>query len=132
MTDEIKPALTPEEWSERANGVALLPYADGQDRAAVDVCGGIFTVCFYGPGPRDYSEEEHGVPCLKYEAWLNDPGQLHALAAHALHGQEFGFTHDDVTALRWAANGGNAQFAREYAHLRNIAARIAALLPPAR
>jgi hypothetical protein len=50
-----------------------------------------------------------------------------ALAALALHGQPFGFTHDDVRALRRLADGPSEAARR----LRDIAARLEALLPPA-
>lgn len=60
---------------------------------------------------------------------------FHGLAALALHGQPFGFTWEDVVALReevrgeWEGPGGT--ILGEPGHrLLSIAARIAALLPP--
>lgn len=62
---------------------------------------------------------------------------LHAMAARALHGQPFGFTHADVKSLREMAEAmaAIAQTARtdvsgELRKINSIAARIEALLPP--
>jgi hypothetical protein len=58
----------------------------------------------------------------------------HVAAALALYGEPFGFTREDLTALRDAAEELGAMSdsydARLAAPLRSIAARIAALLPP--
>lgn len=61
---------------------------------------------------------------------------IHGLAALALHGQPFGFTWEDVDALRWAAGFAvgtsvTTDYTREKsARLSYLADRIAALLPP--
>jgi hypothetical protein len=58
----------------------------------------------------------------------------HVAAAVALYGEPFGFTREDLTALRDAAEELGAMSdsydARLAAPLRSLAARIAALLPP--
>lgn len=51
------------------------------------------------------------------------------LCALLLEGQPFGFTWNDVDALR-AIEGSGGQYEREEAACRSIADRIAALLPP--
>lgn len=115
---EIEPALTPEEWADEGGGGAVnrgdfMVYAPrGMDGLVVGP-----------PGPG------HGVLI---------PTDLHqATAALCLHGQPFGFTWEDVDALRGLielqaalrktngvpGDGGLSPFAR-------LADRIAALLPP--
>lgn len=57
----------------------------------------------------------------------------HALAALALHGQPFGFTREDVTALRNVANSLDVDDPTYEATLEVIASltdRVSALLPP--
>ena len=80
-------------------------------------------------------------PALSAEAWKRYPdvavGSLppgdelplyypsrHGIAAANLYGQPFGFTREDVRLLEW--------WGMEYEHtpILNLAARIAALLPP--
>jgi hypothetical protein len=67
----------------------------------------------------------------------NFPKEWHEFAALALHGQPFGFTHEDLKLLDYAAlvmvhsddyTEGDTDSASE---LRALSARIAALLPPA-
>jgi len=64
-----------------------------------------------------------------------DPSENHRLAALALHGHPFGFTHEDVTTLRELAKDakfrkiGNGTMKLSIA-LTGLADRIAALLPP--
>lgn len=63
-----------------------------------------------------------------------DRDDLQAIAALALRGQPFGFTWEDVEAISVyydPASRGHDLFPRELeARLRDLAARIAALLPP--
>ena len=58
----------------------------------------------------------------------------HEVAAVALYGQPFGFTHDDIQHLHWAANLQDRLGVRDAGwtanNLRSLADRIAALLPP--
>jgi hypothetical protein len=59
------------------------------------------------------------------------PPARRALAALALHAQPFGFTHEDVSALRRVLEESGAPSSRTGERLRDLAARLAALLPPA-
>ena len=55
----------------------------------------------------------------------------HAAAALALYGQPFGFTREDVALLRGERFGGfNEDRVELWEAMDNLAARIAALLPP--
>jgi hypothetical protein len=99
VSDDIRPALTPEEWAE------ILA------------------------APRVWRSEAERIA---FEAGR------HAQAALCLHGQPFGFTHEDVKFLRdvvapdwYAGDGGGAarQAARMQERWESILARIAALLP---
>jgi len=97
--NEIKPALTPEEWERETN----------PDRTALD--------------------ERIRWACK--EAGANDAVTPHALAALALHGKPFGFLWDDVEDLIELAESLEAvDLPLKGDGLRQIAARIAALLPP--
>lgn len=104
-TTEIRPALSPEEWTR-----------------ALELEGWI-------PLPANESSELYSRP--------------HRMAALALYGQPFGFTHDDVTAIRelledyvgddegprgesWQSDELLALMAK----VRTVADRLAALLPP--
>ena len=102
MSDEIRPALSADEWERGAY--------DGVDVSA-----------------RQRTASLTGRPRLDIEVRsspigsdvLGDPRDLLALAALALYGQPFGFTWEDVDLLR-----------QPYINMPNLAARIAALLPP--
>lgn len=107
----------------------------------------------------DFDMSEPGPPALNVEEWIQfgadmhvlrdlaadrrpwgfqrrlvQGQKLHAVAAMALYGQPFGFTHEDVRLLRSdlqvpVAHGWSG--AADRAHrLENLAQRIAALLPP--
>lgn len=125
MSDEIKPALQPHEWDggETWYPIVALRTTNG---GAVSVWDGKITDdSQFVTVPNDYR---------------------HALAALALHGQSFGFTHEDVTLLRdvlsgphdtaieedeghsWEVSCGEDHDART--RRLDLAARIAALLPP--
>jgi hypothetical protein len=95
-------------------------------------------------------------PALTWDEWqeainwktgrainLHDGNGPHAIAALALYGQPFGFTHDDLQFLRdmaayWQKTGGfgpaigGVQYRRQDAveASTSLAHRIAALLPP--
>jgi hypothetical protein len=114
VPNEIKPALTAEEWATVRDG--------GEWKAKV---GQPLEVSLYGGGGVDFL----ALP----DAHLLGPDR-HALAALALYWQEFGFTWDDIVDLSHAANlieseWGVGEGGTE-SKLREIAARIAALLPP--
>jgi hypothetical protein len=109
MSEPIKPALTAEEWRKR------LPILHEDIMA--------------GPAYHVQLESRYGefYPVVQ----LRD---YHRVAALALYGQPFGFTHEDVLRIRGAID-----FAREMsgglanedalARLNNLADRISALLP---
>lgn len=117
MTDEIKPALTPKEWTEIA----------AAERGDFNCAPMIYlrAIEHRGTGPHQ----------------LDRP---HALAALALHNQPFGFTWEDVDALERSAREVFTQardtdedfvvlrkrMMDDQRQLRSLADRIAALLPP--
>ena len=111
MSEKTEPALTPDEW---ASGIVQ------RGHYAVTLRDGVLTV--------------HGVATS-----VIVPDELrHSLAALCLDGQPFGFTHEDVEAIRREANQiGQPTYdifipgddERRRAALEGIAARIAALLP---
>lgn len=113
MADEIRPALTPEEWRKRR--------AESRDEDYP-------CVSFKVPPVEDYGRD---VLKIKTPADLVlEPPDRHALAALALHGQPFGFTWEDVDELRenWSLGVQGVKLSREFAD--SLADRIAALLPP--
>lgn len=106
--NEIKPAMSPEEWKQGETG-------DGQvfrtPRSWVS-----------DPDALWVSDESHGSTRVK---------DRHATAALCLHGQPFGFTWEDVSLLRdEAASAADRDMGGMYRALNNLADRIAALLPP--
>lgn len=122
MADEIRPALTVEEWRrhwfERQGSVNRTQVHFGGDRAG----DGFFALTPDGPTGS---------------AVVVNSASLHAVAAVALHGQPFGFTHADVDLLLNAAVAIEARMDKwnlieteKPPRLRELADRIAALLPP--
>jgi hypothetical protein len=117
---EIKPALTAEEWGgvRRGNGrFVVLTEVVGQSVS-----------------PRGVPVLEVGIRDLCYSCGI--PSVAHAVAAVHLHGQPFGYTWEDVYALRWAADFATGtslttDYTRDKASaLHHLADRIASLLPP--
>ncbi len=111
----MKRALTPEEWE-----------SAGEPRVERD---GIW---MYAPHKADLV-----VVGFPGESGIGIGGDdLHPLAALSLHDQPFGFTHADVDLLRRATvifrvgDMETMQDERDTARLRELADRIAALLPP--
>lgn len=119
MTDAISPALSAEEWRDRSAVRGVLVLRKHASELMVD------------GGGASYA----GAPSV---VMSDDPYWQHALAALALHGQPFGFTHAHAKALRdvldevdfdgmdlayWAGK-------ERAALLREAAAVIEALLPP--
>jgi len=111
MTD-MKPAITAEEW-EDAQGYWLQ---------------GAFSAGF-----RDRGRLQISLPTSEDRDDL-DPDDRHQLAALALYGQPFGFTREDVAAIREARgplDGRCSHFgADEQFDYGSLADRIEALLPP--
>jgi hypothetical protein len=115
MSDEIAPALTPEEWTPCYGAAGYLGADVDSSEEAIQAGGA--------------QRWTGGLLTFNNEYTINKP---HAVAALCLHGQPFGFTQAHVTALRrylglvperpdWNDN-----------HLATEAIdRIAALLPPA-
>lgn len=101
MSDEIKTALTAEEWTE-------LEVEDALVSIFVDHATGTLHVY-----PSQHTNEDCEV------------SNRHALAALCLHDQPFGFTSYDVVMLRQVACCPHHKEACE-----SIADRIEALLPP--
>ena len=102
---EIRPALTKEEW--KASQVMraddnLVIWPNQSGRFVLDL-------------------QHSGAPSFP------SPEARHAIAALALHGQAYGFTHDDVAMLRTFASPPGLP---SYRPLMHLAARIEALLPP--
>lgn len=103
---EIKPALTAEEW-ERRTAVRLSAsdeYTKFGEGYAVEVL---------------YDSDGEEMQCG--EVAIGTPESRHAVAALALYGQPFGFTHQELMYLDTFATSGL---------IRPIADKIRALLPP--
>jgi hypothetical protein len=129
MSDEISPALTPEQWETRdyrQSARVLDEWAKGRG----------------GKTRQDDATEyvakiglsENGSVILMNRAHdrvLVPPPARAVLAAFALSEQPFGFTQQDVAKLRSAADPGTAEGKSATEALRGLADRIAALLPPA-
>ena len=127
MPDAYGPALTPEQWDTRdyrQPARELDRWAkDNADRAGDhDSTEYIAKLGLDGSGCVIAMSRAH-------DRVLVPPPARAALAAFALDGQPFGFTRDDVAALDRAADAGpDEPIARA---LRDLAARLRALLPPA-
>ncbi len=125
MSDHIYPALTPEQWEARDYRQAareLDSWAKQAGRQAAD-------------DSTEYVaklglDENGSVIAMNraHEKVLVPPPARAALAAFALAKQPFGFTREDVAALRAAAEAvEDTGIARS---LQNLASRVEALLPP--
>ena len=117
MIPPVKPAMTAERWA--------------HDEMSAEV--GENTLFAYVS--RDGHRFAPGVMALGWNGDQMNPLDTrarHALAALALHGQDFGFTWEDVDMLRdcsgWMDLG--EPWPKEASALRDLADRIAALLPP--
>lgn len=120
-TPPLPSALTSEEWRE---GEFESFYGNAMTSAHRDHKGRWF---FHSDGP----DGRESIVILNQ---ADDNGRAsHALAALALHGQRFGFTREDVWALRTVCISGMHESAEERAIravFTSLAARIEALLPP--
>jgi len=125
MPDDIPPALTPEQWEARDYRQAareLDTWAKKAEQQSAD-------------DSTEYVaklglNENGSVIVLNraHDRVLVPPPARAALAAFALAEQPFGFTREDVVALRAAAE--TAEDAGIARSLRSLATRLEALLPP--
>lgn len=116
----IPPALTPKEWQERSVDISCgLVWANLADRHAFD-------------GEPEANNEPPPRLVIDWNSanYQQVVGRRHALAALCLHGQAFGFTHEDVEDLRWFGSAFMVPGTGASRRALNLAARIAALLPP--
>lgn len=128
MTDEIRPALTPEEWTPpRVEKIVDTPTKPGyvDHRSWVELQR-------TGPTLRDVTLEPGERTRVVIHGNGVDPEIRHATAALCLYGQPFGFTQEDVDFLRQQASGAEASDSRgaDVGAFTDLADRIAALLPP--
>ena len=111
MNPPITPALTPEEWESKELAWPTVALSTTGDKGELSVWDG------------ELDDDSHFVK-------VKDSDR-HSLAALALHGQPFGFTHEDVALLREEAEGEwNGAHMEQGRKLLVLAARIEALLPP--
>lgn len=114
MGDEIKPAMTAEEW--RRLETAPMEQPDPEEWSD-PLEGG---VRLYGDEVRVYAEGG-----FRYEI-----ADRHKAAALCLHGQTFGFSWEDVDELRLQSRCLPGRLWQVSDHYNDLADRIAALLPP--
>jgi hypothetical protein len=126
MSNEVPPALTPEQWEARdyrQSARELDSWAKTQGGAAQDdATEYVAKLGLSGTGSVIAMNRAH-------DGVLIPPPARAALAALALVEQPFGFTPADVRAVLEAAERAEGEEAA--AALRNLGQRIQALLPPA-
>jgi hypothetical protein len=125
MADENRPALTPEQWEARDYRQAAreLDSWAKQSGAADDSTEYVAKLGLDEKGSVILMNRSH-------DRVLVPPPARAALAAFSLIDQPFGFTQEDVAALRAVAD--RARDARTGDALRSLAARLSALVPPPR
>jgi hypothetical protein len=125
MADENRPALTPEQWESRDYRQAAreLDSWAKQTGASDDSTEYVAKLGLNEKGSVIVMNRSH-------DRVLVPPPARAALAAFSLVDQPFGFTQQDVAALRAAADA--SQDAGTADALRSLAARLSALVPPAR
>jgi hypothetical protein len=125
MPDDIPPALTPEQWEARDYRQAareLDTWAKkAEQQSADDSTEYVAKLGLNANGSVIVMNRAH-------DQVLVPPPARAALAAFALAEQPFGFTPEDVVALRAAAE--TAEDAGIARSLRSLATRLEALLPP--
>ena len=125
MPDDIPPALTPEQWEARDYRQAareLDTWAKkAEQQSADDSTEYVAKLGLNANGSVIVMSRAH-------DRVLVPPPARAALAAFALAEQPFGFTREDVVALRAAAE--TAEDAGIARSLRSLATRLEALLPP--
>jgi hypothetical protein len=126
MSDEIRPALTAEEWARHG-------FEHGPITAER------FRDLFVGRPTKNVGVRIDHLNA-KHLTWVSDtPADCHALAALCLHGQSFGFTHKELAALRKLddtdrayvfldRDDGSDESGEPF--IASALAKIAALLPP--
>ena len=125
MPDDIPPALTPEQWEARDYRQAareLDTWAKkSEQQSADDSTEYVAKLGLNANGSVIVMSRAH-------DRVLVPPPARAALAAFALAEQPFGFTREDVVALRAAAE--TVEDAGITRSLRSLATRLEALLPP--
>ena len=125
MPDDIPPALTPEQWEARDYRQAareLDTWAKkSEQQSADDSTEYVAKLGLNANGSVILMNRAH-------DRVLVPPPARAALAAFALAEQPFGFTPEDVVALRAAAE--TAEDAGIARSLRSLATRLEVLLPP--
>ena len=125
MPDDIPPALTPEQWEARDYRQAareLDTWAKkAEQQSADDSTEHVAKLGLNANGSVILMNRAH-------DRVLVPPPARAALAAFALAEQPFGFTREDVVALRAAAE--TAEDAGIARSLRSLATRLKTLLPP--
>ncbi len=136
-TSGVQPALTNEQWAERdyrprARDIDAWDREKPERRAADDSIQYVAKIGISYDGCVTLMSRAH--------EWVSvPPPARHALAALALDGQPFGFTHDDVDQLHRAADALSAAAGSTHERtvprpsaevLLGLARRIAGLLPP--
>ncbi len=126
MTNSDRPALTPEQWEARDYRQAareLDAWAEERGTAAHedDTTEYVAKLGVAASGAVIAMNRAH-------DRVLIPPPARPVLAALALDGQPFGFSRNDVAAIRRAAD--RAADPAQLQALRDLAARLEALLPP--
>jgi hypothetical protein len=124
MSDQIEPALSAEQWEARDYRQAareLDTWAKTERQSADDSTEYVAKLGLSETGSVIVMNRAH-------DRVLVPPPARAALAAFALDGQPFGFTQNDVLALRAAAEAVDEAGLAE--SLRELATRLEALLPP--
>lgn len=125
-------ALTAEEWGQQIAHDVQFSRTSGHGEIGGHIYVTLADVTDGGPeanGETEAVEIHWGTVETSSQLW-----NRYKLAALCLYQQPFGFTREDVVTLEeWSrpmADSGNVFAQIEAEHIRQIAARIAALLPP--
>jgi hypothetical protein len=129
MSENVSPVLTPEQWEARdyrqpardLDDWAKSQAAKSRDDDATEY---VAKIGLSENGPVLLMNRAH-------DRVVVPPPARAVLAAFALLEQPFGFTQEDVAALRRAVERGSGEDQSATAVLRSLADRIAALLPTA-
>lgn len=120
----IQAALTPPEWS-------------GEERTLLGHISGKLGYFWEVERARSADMSQRTIAlrrCTGPEPFVIEPEDCHKLAALALHGQPFGFSHEDVGFLRsrcfFESHGIGCGDEAGKCRYCDLADRIAALLPP--